>query len=157
MTATEFPLPWEHVRWRSRRLALSDLRVVALGPDAGPQSVSTEIALYDVGAITVHASRVERLIGAGTLVIASSRDERLAIRMPRVLRARRTALTLSLLIADLRGIPPDDSIARLPLPSIWRVNPVGIPLKAALISPHSRLTWANPCCAMATPLLLANR
>jgi len=130
MQSSSFPLPWEQVRWQSRRCAISDFRLVVLRRGA----VVSEMALHDIADIEVEPSPVERATGIGTVLVRSKREADAPLRIARTVRARRTALTLKLLVADVRGVPPDESVAGLPLPSIWRIPPA-IELKAALIGP----------------------
>jgi hypothetical protein len=134
MSGSAFPLPWEQVRWRTRRLGVSDLRLVLLRRGA----VEAELALYDVGAISVPPSALERFTGIGTVVIRSTRTEEASLRVHRVWAARRTAMRLALLTSDLRGIPPDEGIARLPLPRGWQV-PGSTRLQTALVGPAALL------------------
>src|SRR5258706_4002391 len=130
MHSSSFPLPWEQVRWRSRRCAISDFRLVVLRRGA----VAGEMALHDIASIEVQASPIARVTGVGTIVVRSRRAGDAPLKIPRVVLARRTALTLNLLVADVRGVPPDESVAALPLPSIWRV-PSTMRLQAALVGP----------------------
>jgi hypothetical protein len=125
-----FPLPWEQLRWGTRRLAVSDFRVVRLSRG----TPSAEIALHDVAAIRVEPSFVEHLTGVGTVIIDSARSSDPGIRVTGVFRARHIALRLTLLIADIRGIPPDESIADLPIPSRWKV-PSSTRLQGTLVGP----------------------
>ena len=115
--APQFPLPFEQVRWRTGRFALSDFRFVALNGS----TVALEIALHDVGRVEAEASMLERLTGIGTLVVRSARAGHADVRLPRVRAARREALKLSLLIAEARGLPPSDDVGGLPLSSFWPV------------------------------------
>lgn len=125
-----FPLPFEQIRWRSRRCAVSDFRVVSLKQ----AEVTGEIALHDIASIVVEPSIFERLTSIGTIHVSSARPGDRGLRLPRMARARQTALRLNLLVADLRGMPPDDNIAGLPFPSIWRVPPA-IRLHTILAAP----------------------
>ena len=113
-----FPLPWESVRWRSRRYAVSDFRLVVLRSGL----VVQEIALHDIASIDVSGSLLERSIGTGALVVRSAREGEPDVRIGHIRRARQEAVRLHLLVADIRGIPPGDDVANLPLPSIWRVS-----------------------------------
>jgi hypothetical protein len=130
MAQSEFPLSFEQIRWQTRRFALSDFRFVAL--QGG--SVRREIAIHDIAAVDVAASIVERLTGIGTLVIRSARSGDREVRLPRIRAARRKALKLELLIADVRGLPPSDAVAALPLSSFWPA-PVSLRLHAVLAGP----------------------
>src|SRR5215471_16984780 len=114
-----FPLQWEHVRWQSRRCAVSDFRVVTLRRGR----VTGELALHDIARVDVTRSRLERLAGAGTIVISSTREGEPPLRL-RAFRADRLALRLSLLVGDVRGVPLDEAVTALPLPSVWRMPPV---------------------------------
>ena len=67
--SSSFPLPWERVRWRSRRLGVSDFRVVQLRRGT---SVA-EVALHDISSIHVVPSLIERITGVGTVVVTSTR------------------------------------------------------------------------------------
>ena len=136
MKATTFPLPWEQVRWRSRRCAVSDFRLVTFRARVFRAEVTSgEIALDDIAGVDVETSLLARVTGVGTLVIRSTRQADAPLRVRGVAGARRAALTLNLLIADIRRIPPPDAaMASLPLPSIWRIRPA-MPLQAALIAP----------------------
>ena len=115
---SSFPLPWERVQWRTLRFAVTDFRVVVFGRGR----VTAEIALHDVASIRVHEDRIAKISSIGDLIIESACPGREALRLRRVWRARRVAMRLTLLIADLRGIPPDEDVANLPLPSLWRVG-----------------------------------
>ena len=130
MAPSAFPLPFEQIRWQARRFALSDFRFVALRRGA----VIHEIALHDIGRIEVESALVERLTGIGTLVVRSARSGDREIRLPRLRFARREALKLELLVAEARGIPPADDVARLPLSSLWTV-PAPFRIQAALAAP----------------------
>jgi hypothetical protein len=132
---SEFPLPWETVQLRTRRYAVSDFRIVTL--HAG--SVVDEVALHDIESIGVAASTAERLTGVGTIVIRSARAADPDLRIRRVVSAKRAALTLNLLLGDIRGIPPGDDVANLPFPTIWRVAG-NAKLHVALIGPALILT-----------------
>jgi len=124
-------LPWEQIRWRAgRRLVLTDFRLVRLHRGR----VADEVALDDLGPAGVEPSRLLQLTGIGTLVVETRRRSHASLRVPGVFRARRAALHLLLATADVRGLPPDDAIAALPLPSIWRIGG-GTPLRAALVAP----------------------
>ena len=97
------PLPWEHVLWRYRpwlppgtTCLLSDFRVVS----ARGGSVS-EIALQDVGEVAHVRDRIDRIIGASTVVV-SPRDGR---RPPVVLRHVRRGPQLAAVIELLAGDP----------------------------------------------------
>jgi hypothetical protein len=127
MAPSPFPLPFERVRWRRRRFALSDFRFVALKGSA----VAQEIALHDVASIEVGPSLVERLTGVGTIVVRSARPGDRDLVMRRVHAARREALTLELLVGEARGLPPSDRIAALPLSSFW---PIPISLRVYAIA-----------------------
>ncbi|MEQ1897678.1 MAG: hypothetical protein ABL971_09880 [Vicinamibacterales bacterium] len=131
---------WERVIWRSRRAAVTDLRVVHLRRGR----IVGELATTDVASVTVEPSAMAWM-GAGTLVIAPRTAQRAGmrtgqrpddrpLRIPGVWRARHVALTLNLVVADLQGVPPHDSITSLPMPSIWKVS-ASVPLRASLISP----------------------
>lgn len=126
----EFPLPWETVRLRTRRYAVSDFRLVTLrrGQATG------EIALHDIASIDVEPSALERTTGVGTLLIRSTRAADPGLRFDGVARVRQAALTLSLLLGDIRGIPPGDDVDGLPLPSIWRV-PAAEQLRMVFVGP----------------------
>jgi Bacterial PH domain len=130
MAPSHFPLPFEHVRRQTRRYALSDFRFVAFRRG----TVTAEIALHDVSTIDVEPSLLERLTGAGTLVARSARVSHHDVRIRFVPRARREALRLELLLADARGVPPRDEVARLPLTSFWPIRD-SLPLKATLVAP----------------------
>lgn len=130
MAASEFPLPFEQLRWRTRRFALSDFRFVVLNGSA----VVREIAIYDVASVDVEPSLLERLTTIGTLVLRSSRHGDPEVRLTRVRAVRRQALKLDLLIAEARGLPPSDGVVALPLSSIWPV-PVSFRLHAILAGP----------------------
>lgn len=130
MAGSEFPLAFEQVRWRRARHALTDFRFVALRRSA----VIGEIALHDIAAVEVDASLVERLTGLGTIVVRSARPRDAEIRIPRVRAARREALTLELLISDVRGVPPSESVACLPLSSAWKM-PLPVRLYAIAAGP----------------------
>src|SRR5262245_26643778 len=108
---SEFPLAWENVRFRTRRYAVSDVRCVLLHRG----SVVREIALYDIASVSVAPSAFERVSGVGTLVITLRRPSRPGLetrhanqelRVAGVVRARQAALRLSLVLADIRGLPP---------------------------------------------------
>jgi hypothetical protein len=130
MGDSAFPLPWERVRWNRRRLAVSDVRVVALRRGA----VEAELALYDVKSVSVERSSFERLTGFGTVVISPSRHEQTPLRIGGVWSARRVALRLNLLITDLRGVPLEDGLVGLPMPRSWRIAPA-TRLQSALVAP----------------------
>ena len=125
-----FPLPWERVSIRTRRYAVSDLRLVFLRSGA----VQAEVALYDLATICVPRTVIERITGIGTLVVSSTRLPSRTIRVRGVPGARQRALNLNLLVADLRGSPPGDDITSQPLPSLWRLRTPGAK-QAALIAP----------------------
>lgn len=131
-----FPLPWETVRLRTRRYAVSDYRLVELRRG----QVAGEIALHDVASIAAEPSAAERLTGLGTLVIRSARSGDPALRVTGVARVRHAALRLNLLIGDLRGIPPGDDVDGLPLPSIWRVP----------TAEHLRIVFVGPALLLVT-------
>jgi hypothetical protein len=128
--SAEFPLPFEQVRWRTRRFALSDFRFVALRGG----EVAGEIAVHDIERIEVEPSLVERLTGVGTLAVRSARSAGHDLRLHRVRASRREALKLELFIAEARGIPPADDVAALPLSSLWPV-PASLRLHAAVAAP----------------------
>lgn len=130
MAPSAFPLPFEQIRWRTRRFALSDFRFVALNGS----TVTHEVAIYDVANVGVEPTLVERLTSIGTLVVRSSRPGDPEVRLRRVRAARRQALKLDLLIAEARGLPPSDAVAGLPLSSMWPV-PVSLRLHAILAGP----------------------
>ena len=130
MAPSEFPLPFEQVRWRTRRFALSDFRFVALNRSV----VIQEIALHDVAVVEVEPSLLERFTSIGTLVVRSSRHGQPDVRSPLVRTARRQALKLDLLIAEARGLPPSDAVTSLPLSSLWSV-PVSLRLHAMFAGP----------------------
>jgi hypothetical protein len=134
MSPSTFPLAWEQVHWRTRRFAVSDFRLVAL--ERG--RVRAEIALHDVRAISIEPSILGHITGIGMLVVRSARADDPLVRIGRVRAARRAALRLNLLIGDLRGLPPDDGLAGLPLPRIWRIPSSGR-LQGALIGPAAML------------------
>lgn len=129
MASSVFPLPFERVRWRTRRLAMSDFRVVVLRRGAAAR----EIALHDITRIDVEPSLTERLTGIGTLVVRSAHVGEPDLRVRRVWAARRTALRIELSVSEARGLPPADEVAGLPLASFWSVPSVR--LQAALVSP----------------------
>lgn len=128
--APQFPLPFERIRWRTRRFALSDFRFVALHRG----TVVHEVALHDISSIEVEPSLLERLTGIGTLVVGSARARDQEVRLPRLRGARREALKLELFVAESRGVPPADEVARLPLSSVWAV-PASLRLEAVLAAP----------------------
>jgi hypothetical protein len=130
MAPSDFPLPFEQVRWRTRRFALSDFRFVVLHGGR----VAGEIAIHDIGRIYVEASIVERVTGIGTLVVHSARCGDADMRLRRICAARRQALKLDVLIADARGLPPSDDVAALPISSVWSV-PTSLRLQAVLAGP----------------------
>lgn len=130
MAPSLFPLPFEQVRWRTRRFALTDFRFVAL---RGGTAVH-EIALDDISRIEVEPSLLERLTGIGTLAVRSVRGPDGEVRLPRLRAARREALKLEVLVAESRGVPPADEVARLPLSSLWTV-PASLHLHAVLVAP----------------------
>ena len=115
MAPAAFPLPFEQIRWQTRRFALSDFRFVTFRNGA----VAGEIAIDDIASVGVESSPLERLTGFGTLVVRSLRADVRHVRLPHVARARRQALRLELYISEARGVPPADSVAALPLASIW--------------------------------------
>jgi hypothetical protein len=127
--SSSFPLPWERVRWRSRRLAVSDFRVVQLRRGAPV----AEVAIHDISSIHVIPSLIERTTGVGTVVITSARDGDRSIRV-RVAGARGTALRLNLLVTDLQGVPPADEVMDLSAFGTWRLPPT-VRLQATLIAP----------------------
>lgn len=127
---SDFLLPWEHVRLRTRRYAVTDFRIVTLRRGR----VSGEIALHDIASITVAASALTRATSLGTLVISPARSEDPALRIARVANVRQAALKLNLLLGDIRGIPPGDNMEHLPMPSIWRV-PTSEHLRIVLVGP----------------------
>lgn len=110
-----FPLPFERVRWRTRRFAVSDFRFVTLRRGA----LVREIALHDISGIDVERSIVERLTGFGTLAVRSARPGEREIRIHALHAARREAVRLELFVAETRGLPPADDVVRLPLSSFW--------------------------------------
>ena len=127
---------WERVIWRSRRVAVTDLRVVHLRRGR----IVGEVLAADVASVTVQPSAMA-WTGAGTLVVTprtgqrhGQRPEDRPLRIPGVWRVRHLALTLNLVVADLQGVPPHDSITSLPMPSIWKMA-ASVPLGASLISP----------------------
>jgi mono/diheme cytochrome c family protein len=130
MASSEFPLPFEQIRWRSARFALTDFRFVALQGGRATR----DIAIHDIETIDVDPSIVERLTGIGTLVARSAAADDGEIRIPRVRAARREALRLSLLVAETRGLPPPDDVARLPLSLFWRM-PASLPLQVIAAGP----------------------
>jgi len=130
MAPSAFPLPFEQIRWRTRRFALSDFRFVALNGS----TVIREIAIYDVASVEVEPSLLERLTSTGTLVLQSTRPGDPEVRLPRVRAARRQALKLDLLIAEARGLPPSDAVGGLPLSSFWPV-PISLRLPAIVAGP----------------------
>jgi hypothetical protein len=127
---TDFSLPWERVQWRTRHFAVTDFRFVLLRRGR----VTEEIALHDIGSIHVDDTTAVRLTGVGDVLVRPARSAREALRLRHVWRARQVAMRLTLLIADLRGIPPDEEVAKLPLPSLWRI---GSPMRfqAAFMAP----------------------
>jgi len=127
--SSSFPLPWERVRWRSRRLGVSDFRVVQLRRG----TPVAEVALHDISSIHVVPSLIERITGVGTVVITSTRAGDRGIRV-RVAAARGTALRLNLLLTDLWGPPPDDGVMDLSAFALWRLPPT-VRLQATLIAP----------------------
>jgi hypothetical protein len=131
-----FPLPFERVRWRTRRLAISDFRLVVLRRG----DIVREIALHDISRIDVEPSLGERLTGIGTLIVHSARTRDAAIRIPVLRGARRMALRLELLVSDIRGIPPPDEIASASPSSLW-------PLSS---SPFMRTTLVAPAILVLT-------
>lgn len=131
--APAFPLPFEHVRWRTRRFALSDFRFVTLRGG----TVTAEIALHDIAGIEVEPSPVERITGVGTLVVRSVRPVDGGLRLPRLRAARRHALKLELYVAESGGRLPDD-LTRLPLASLWSVPPP-VRLQAVVAAPIAAL------------------
>ena len=130
MAPSEFPLPFEQIRWRTRRFALSDFRFVALRGGA----VVGEIAIHDIASIDVEPSLVERLTGCGTFIVRSARRGDREVRLPRVRAVRRQALKLDLLIGEARGLPPSDAVAGLPLSSLWSL-PVSLRLHVIFAGP----------------------
>jgi hypothetical protein len=133
---SDFPLPWEHVRLRTRQLAVTDFRLVRLRRGR----VSGEIALHDIASITVAPSAITRATSVGTLVLTSARAGDTELRIPRIVNARQAALRLHLLIGDIRGIPPGDGLEHLPMPSIWRVP----------TAEHLRIVFVGPILLLAT-------
>lgn len=125
-----FPLPFERIHWRTRRLAVSDFRLVTL---RGGRILS-EIALHDIDDIRVAPAILERLTGLGTLEVTSARRGEPPLRLRGVWGARRSALHLTWLVADLRGMPPDERVDELPLPGAWRLPP-SLRLQAVLVAP----------------------
>jgi hypothetical protein len=125
-----FPLPFERVRWRGRRLGISDFRLVVFRRG----TVVREIALHDISRIDVEASPIERLTGIGTLLVHSARVRDAAIRVPALWRARHVALRVELLISDIRGIPPPDEIADASPSSLWSVSS-SVRLQTTLVAP----------------------
>jgi hypothetical protein len=130
MAPSEFPLPFEQIRWRTRRFALSDFRFVVLNGSR----FAREIAIHDVARVAVEPSLVERLTSIGTLVVQSSREGHDGVRLRRVRNVRRQALKLDLLIAESRGLPPSDAVAGLPLSSLWSI-PIPLRLHVILAGP----------------------
>jgi hypothetical protein len=131
-----FPLPWEHVRLRTRRYAVTDFRIVLLRRGR----VSAEIALHDVASIVVAGSPIARAVSIGTLVITSARAQDPQLRITRVGRVHQAALRLNLLLGDIRGIPPGDNMKHLPMPSIWR----------APMPEHLRMVFVGPALLLLT-------
>jgi len=125
-----FPLPFEQVRWRTRRFAVSDFRFVLFSH----KRVAREIALHDISTIEVEPSILERLTGIGAVRLSSARPHDQGIRIPRLWAARRTALRLELFVSETRGLPPADDVARLPLSSFWSI-PSSLKLQAAVAAP----------------------
>ncbi len=134
-----FPQAWERVCWQSQRAGVSDARLVTLRRGDVDGAVDEEIALDEIAAIDVVPSLLERVTGLGTVVIRSRRPGAGTIRIRHVAGARRTALRLHLAVADARGLPPDDSVAKLPLPAIWRI-PAATRFRTALVAPAVMLT-----------------
>jgi hypothetical protein len=118
MAPTVFPLPFETVRWHTRRFALSDFRFVALRRGR----VINEIAVHDIADVEVAPSVLEHVTRVGTLVVRTTRGGERDLRVAGIPSARRQALKLKLLIADARGIPPGDEVARLPISSLWTTS-----------------------------------
>ena len=133
---TDFPLPWEQVRLRTRRYAVTDFRVVTLRRGR----VTGEVALHDVASITVARHALTRVTSLGTLVVTSARSGDPALRIARVANVRQAALRLNLLLGDIRGIPPGDNLEHLPMPSIWRVP----------TSEHLRIVFVGPVLLLVT-------
>lgn len=131
-----FPLPWESVRLRTRRYAVTDLRIVILRRG----QVTGELALGDVAAIEVMPAALERITGIGTVVIRSSRHPARTLRIAGLVRVRQAALSLNLVLGDIRGIPPGDDVAGMPMPSIWRVP----------TSEHLRIVFVGPTLLLIT-------
>jgi hypothetical protein len=130
MAPSAFPLPFEQIRWRTRRFALSDFRLVALNGS----TILREIAIHDIAGVDVEPSLGERLTGIGTLVVRSSRHGDRDVRLPRLRAVRRQALKLDLLVAEARGLPPSDAVAGLPISSMWPV-PGSLRLHAIVAGP----------------------
>lgn len=119
---------WERVAWRSRRVAVTDARIVHLRRGR----IVAEMPTADVASVTVEPSG-PAWTGAGTLVV-TPRTAHAPMRIPGVWRARHVALAVNLVVADLQGVPPHDSITSLPMPSIWKLA-ASAPLRASLIGP----------------------
>ncbi len=130
MAPPVFPLPFEQIRWQTRRFAASDFRFVVLHRG----SVVREIALHDISGVEVEPSLIERLTGIGTLVIRSARPRDRIVRLKGLGAVRREALRLELFISDARGLPPADEVARLPMAAIWSV-PSNLWLRITLAAP----------------------
>ena len=130
--SSSFPLPWERVRWRSRRLGVSDFRVVQLRRG----TPVAEVALHDISSIHVVPSLIERITGVGTVVVTSTRAGDGGIRV-RVAAARGTALRLNLLLTDLWGAPPDDGVMDQSAFALWRLPPT-VRLQATCPEPRSQ-------------------
>jgi hypothetical protein len=125
-----FPLPFERVRWQTRRLAVSDFRLVVFRR----AEVAREIALHDISRIDIEPSLVERLTGIGTLTVHSARARDGVVRVPAVRAVRRVALRIELLVSDIRGIPPADEVADRSPSSLWSM-PSSMRMQTTLVAP----------------------
>ena len=99
------PLPWERVLWsgrplraralRGERYVLTDFRLLCVGP-----RLVAELVLHDVGEIRRIQSRLDRLLGTSTLLVASRRRGGPTLELTGVRRGAALAALLELLSGD---------------------------------------------------------
>jgi hypothetical protein len=128
----DVPLPWERLLWSCRsltlprsRIVLTDFRLVRLDRDR-----FAEIAIQDVAEVRRSESRLDKLLGTSSLVVAHRDRRRAALILPHVRRGVQLAALLDLLADDpSASIDPDAVNAAL----LWEPRTGRHPVRRAVL------------------------
>src|SRR5262245_29678805 len=98
----EVPLSWERLLWSRRgllppwdRYVLTDFRLVRLG-----RHQSDELAIQDIADVQHHEARIDRVLGASTVVVHSRHRRRAPLVLPHVRHGAQLAALLDLTTAE---------------------------------------------------------